>query len=426
MKVGLIPFFLFFAPFAAVRISDGFSTGLLDLMSCVFLALVLARILLVAQTGLGFLLILLACTLTLSFLVSSMVNEFAVRDLAFARMIFIVLPAILLISQPVSEEKIWRMTVLFFWGGFIAVLLGIALHHLGIQIRSNQQALWSGDGLGPSLRAGGVLGNSSDFGHLTAVWGSVCGLGLLVFGRRKSRFLIVLLIFSVSFYATWIASSRAATLHLLFAYGLALPFLIGRRGWVMAGCAALFILLSLPFMLAEFSLLLPQNVTYNLQRLDFLNISGNSTFLQTGRFANWIHLIAVFKEHWFLGIGYKNINSDYGVWGDNSYLTIFVEFGLLAGIVHLLLWIWLLAISAVAALKNRSGIVLFAIVASEAVHGLTVDTVTIWYSMPFAWLFLTAHYLLQAKSGGLRRSQEPRPVARFSLRHRKSDKFSSP
>ncbi|QDI77696.1 MULTISPECIES: O-antigen ligase family protein [Leisingera] len=402
MKVGLISFFLLFAPFTAARISDGFSIGLLDLMSFAFLALALPRISSVAKTGLGFLLTLLICTLTFSFLAGSIVNEFSARDLAFARMIFIMLPAILLISQPMSEEKVWRMTFLFFWGGFIAVLLGIVLHHLGIQIRSNQQALWAGDGSGPSLRAGGVLGNSSDFGHLTAVWGSVCGLGVLVFGRRRSRFLVTLLIFAVSFYATWIASSRAATLHLLLAYGLALPFLLGRTGWAMAGCATVFTLLSLPFLLSEFSLLLPQNVTYNLQRLDFLNISGNSTFMQTGRFVNWIHLMAVFQENWFLGIGYKNINSDYGVWGDNSYLTILVEFGLLAGAVNILLWIWLIAISAASALKNRRGVVFFAVVLSEAVHGLTVDTGTIWYSMPFAWLFITAHYLLQTQSGGLR------------------------
>lgn len=115
MKVGLISFFLLFAPFTAARISDGFSIGLLDLMSFAFLALALPRISSVAKTGLGFLLTLLICTLTFSFLAGSIVNEFSARDLAFARMIFIMLPAILLISQPMSEEKVWRMTFLFFW-----------------------------------------------------------------------------------------------------------------------------------------------------------------------------------------------------------------------------------------------------------------------------------------------------------------------
>lgn len=421
MKIGVISFFVFLAPFTAARISDGFSAGLLDLMSVVFLALIARQGPAAAQTGLGFLLLALSCTLALSFAAGSIVNEFTVRDLAFARMIFIVLPAALVLTRPMSAERLWRLMVLFFWGGLIALLIGFALHHSGIQIRSDQQALWAGDGAGPRLRAGGILGNSSDFGHLAAIWGSVCGLTVVAFARKGNRAVVAVLIFAVAFYATWIASSRAATLHLLLAYGLALPFLLGRTGWAMGGCAVLFSCLAFPFLLSEFSLVLPQNISHNLHRLDFLNLSGNSTFLQTGRLVNWLSLTEIFKDHWLLGIGYKNINSVYGIWGDNSYLTIFVEFGLFAGVVNVLLWLWLIAISAAAAWSSRSGIVFFALVVSEAVHGLTVDTGTIWYSMPFAWLFIAAYYRLQPGAG----AQET-GAGRFVSQARRMPDRSSP
>ena len=189
-------------------------------------------------------------------------------------------------------------------------------------------------------------------------------------------------------------SSRAATLHLLLAYGIALPFILGRGIWALTGCIAVLVVLVAPFILSDFSLILPQQVTYNLQRLDILNLSGSSTFLQTGRFLNWAVLLEVYKDNWLLGIGYKNINETYGIWGDNAYLTTFVEFGLIAGTVYALFWIWLVALSAKAAFETKFGIVFFALVVSEFLHGFTVDTGTIWYSMPLAWLFIAAYYLL--------------------------------
>ncbi len=394
MKVGITSFFVLASPFLAIRLSDGFSVGLLDLMAPILLLIVMPRISLLTKNLLGIFFMVLAFSLSISFLVVSVISGISVKDLAFARMIFILLPAALLITQPMGEEKLIKLAKLFFWGGGIAIILGILLYHLGIQIRSDQQALWTGDGAGPQLRAGGVLGNSSDFGHLTAVWGSVCGLTIISFSRDKRRFLVSGLIFAVAFYATWIASSRAATLHLLLAYGIALPFLFSRGVWSFIGLTAVLCALIAPFLLSEFSLILPQDVAYRLQRLDFLNLSGNSVFLQTGRFLNWIILLEIYQENWFTGVGYKNINELYGIWGDNSYLTIFVEFGLFAGIVNVALWLWLIFVSLIAAFKTKHGIVFFALVISEALHGFTVDTGTIWYSMPMAWLFISAYYLL--------------------------------
>ncbi len=394
MKIGLISLFVAGSPILAVRISDGFSVGILDLLAPIIFLILVSRIPLILKSGLGLFFLALALSLTFSYLIGGIVNGLSVRDAAFARMVFILLPAALLITQPVSEQRIVRLTTLFFWGGGIAIIMGIALHHFGIQIRSDQQALWAGDGTGPKLRAGGVLGNSSDFGHLTAVWGSVCGLTAIAFGRGNRRYLLAAVIFLISLYATWIASSRAATLHLLLANGVALPFILGRGVWALMGCAAVLGVVIAPMLLSEFELILPQDVAYNIQRLDFLNLSGNSTFLQTGRFLNWIRLVGIYEDNWLFGIGYKNIHELYGIWGDNSYLTTFVEFGLIAGVANILFWLWLIAVSAVAAFTTRYGIVFVALVLSEALHGLTVDTGTIWYSMPLAWLFLTAHYLL--------------------------------
>lgn len=406
MKVGLSSLFLFGAPFLALRVSDGFSFGLLDILAIPMMLLVAARFKKTFRTQFGLAVAPVIFFVFASFFVNAIFVAFEPRDLAFFRMVFIFLPALLVVSYKLDEEELYRYSRLFFWGGLVAIAIGIFLYLIGFQVRTDQQALWAGDGTGPKLRAGGILGNSSDFGHFASVWGSVCGLSALLMAKRN-RFLICGIIFILALYATWISSSRAALLHLLIAYGIAAPFLLRKDGWVGMWVSICMVGVLLPFILSDFSLVLPASVSHNLQRLDFLNLSGESQFFQTSRFLNWATLFGIFNDNWLLGIGYKNINGIYGIWGDNAFLTVFVEFGIFAGFSYVFLWVWLLVRAFSKAMHSRLGKVLFALCISEIFHALTVDTVTIWYSMPFALLFIGV-YLKAAPSGGRLREFDER------------------
>lgn len=132
-------------------------------------------------------------------------------------------------------------------------------------------------------------------------------------------------------------------------------------------------------------------IATNIRRLDILNITGESQFLRTIRYDNWNYLLQIWQNHPIIGTGYKNIEVVYGVYSDNAFLGIFIELGLFAGVAFIFFWINITAKMAYLAFKGSSwGIGALAIIISEISHAFTLDTYTLWYSMPLAMLFTAA------------------------------------
>lgn len=378
--------FVALTPLFAFRVSDDFSLGLID-----FVAIPAAIVLLsngsflarpAARWAIAF-----ASLALLSGGIGFAVHGFELRDLAVLRIAFIFLPMLYALSLEPDIERLRRLTVIFVYSGALAVAVGIALHHLGIQLRSEQQMLWTGSGAGPSLRAGGLLGNSSDFGHFASTWGAITGLLVLALipNRRWIWFVAIALL---AFYGTWISASRSGLLHLIMAYAIAVPFVLRRS--IVASLALMTPMLFAAGLLwfGDFDIgSTNSDLVFTLRRLDFLNLSGNSLFYQSERTANWIKLWDIWLENWFWGTGYKQIFRQYLIRGDNAFLTVLVEMGILSAVAYTCTWIALLVAALKRTFVEQLGGILFSLVVAEIVHALTLDTMTLWYSMPITLFF---------------------------------------
>ncbi|MCA0945845.1 O-antigen ligase family protein [Salipiger pacificus] len=303
--------------------------------------------------------------------------------LMIVRVLAIFLPLVAVLGQTkFDDDDLWALTKVFLVSGGLALIIGIVMHHLGIQVRDDQQRNWYGNGLGQSLRAGGLLGNTGGFGHLASVWGVVCAGVLLL--RGKFRFAAAVL--ALALYATYISTSRAAFIHITVSLLFFLPIIFGGRRLISA-LVALPILGLGGFYWALGVDLSPQAI-FALRRLDVLNVTGETLFFKTARFDNWANYLGYIFEHPLLGIGFKNTENMIGTPGDNSFVTIALELGVICGILYAAFWIWL-ALRFKRAEGARS-LVGMAVVFGEIAHAMTLDTHTLWISTPAALLFIAA------------------------------------
>jgi hypothetical protein len=417
--------FVIMSPIVAVRLSDSLSVGLIDFAALPLILLALKKPKSAFSNQIGIVALLYAMVLTISTMVGFINNGPETRDLAALRLLFILTPLFYGLSLRLDQSQITKLTKALIWSGSAAIGLGIILHLLGIQVRAEQQMLWTGTGNGPTVRAGGILGNSSDFGHFTSSWGAICGLLVLAL-FRKHRWLWFSLIAGLALYATWISASRAALLHLLLAYFFAIPFLINGKTWVTILTAIAGAIVLAIFWLPSIELMLPADVAFTIRRLDFLNISGSTKFYQSVRLINWAQLFEIWQNNWMWGIGYKNIFRVYGLLGDNAFLTVLVEFGIITGTLFLSLWLCILYQSAKRAFKSKLGVVLFAIVLSDLFHSLTVDTMTLWYSSPLTYFFIAILFRITSATRGLGTPQSPSILDRSKYNRHKIGGSSQP
>lgn len=87
--------------------------------------------------------------------------------------------------------------------------------------------------------------------------------------------------------------------------------------------------------LPSIELMLPADIICTIWRLGFLNLSGSTKFYQSVRLINWAQLFEIWQNNWMWRVGYKNIFRVYGLFGDNSFLTVFVEFRIITGTLFL-------------------------------------------------------------------------------------------
>ncbi|WP_226629391.1 O-antigen ligase family protein [Alloyangia pacifica] len=299
------------------------------------------------------------------------------------RVFAIFLPFIIVMSKRnFGDDDLWVLTKVFLTSGGVAILLGIAMHHLGIQVRDDQQRNWYGNGLGSSIRAGGLLGNTGGFGHISSLWGIVCAGILLLKGMR---YWAVLVIF-ISLYATYISTSRAAFIHIAVSLIFLIPIFFGGRRIISALVATPVVFIGFIYW-AVGSDVSPETL-FALRRLDILNLTGESLFFKTVRFNNWSIYLDYVLNYPAWGIGFKNTDHMIGTPGDNSFLTITLELGVLCGVLYAAFWIWLICRFLFA--KGARRLVGLSIVSGEIVHALTLDTHTLWISTPAALLFIAA------------------------------------
>jgi len=390
----IIDAFVILTPLAAARLSDSFSIGFTDVAWLIFLPFLARRHNMAFNNPPAVFCGLFLAALFFNSAISFSQNGGSARDLAVLRIGFIMVPFFYALSLQPDLRRLHRLYRLFVIFGGAAIGIGILLYLLGIQIKSNQQMLWLGDGSGPKIRAGGILGNSSDYGLFASSWGSICGLLALAL-LPKRRWAWFLLIAAVSAYAVWISASRSGLLHLAIAWGIGVPFLMRTHNWAVTVLLAFLVLPLALLAIPGAVFFMPESIVFTLQRLDFLNLSGDTKFYQTIRFVNWGFLFGIGLDNWVNGIGYKSIATNYGnqgIYGDNAFLTIFVEFGIFTSILYIAFWTSLLWAGLKYFRTSKFGVVLTAIVASEMFHSFTLDTFTVWYSMPLMWLFVALIY----------------------------------
>jgi O-antigen ligase len=318
------------------------------------------------------------------------------------RMYAVYLPLMLVLTWPgLTVSIIRRLTYAFLISGLAACLIGIVLHHAGVQVRDAQQMNWYGRGIEATLRAGGLLGNSGDFGHVSAILG-VVAITFVVVYLRKPWFGAG--VFLIALYATYISSSRAAMLHLVVATVVMLPIIFGgRRILALLATVVLGVLAALLFLP---SFVLSPQVEFTLRRLDILNLTGDSLFYSSdARLTTWDIIGDLLASHPWDGIGYGMMVPFVGRAGDNSFLSIVVETGILAGAAFVALWT-VLVIMAVRSPAGPRRYVALAVIVSEIAHMLTIDTHRMWATAPVGLLFvglaLVGARMESAASGGER------------------------
>jgi hypothetical protein len=251
------------------------------------------------------------------------------------------------------------------------------MYHAGIQVRDDQQRLWNDTDTESTLRAGGLLGNSSDFGHLAAL---LVSAGLVAWAIYELRLTWLILITVLGSYCTVIASSRAAMLHIAVSILVLLPIVFRRRSVAPIFMTILVILLV--------GLVAPSPKSWNFwntpggQRLDLFGFSGSSQILDSSvRINTWTSALRMFKENVVFGSGYGSILATSGQAGDNTFVSIFTELGIFAGLSYLGLWIYLL-FRVAASGDSRVRFTGFSLLLGELLHCMTLDGMRLWSSMP--------------------------------------------
>ena len=323
-------------------------------------------------------------------------NGFSFSDVVGLRLLSVALPYFIICrNDELEEASARRLLKVFLFSGAVAIIIGAAFYHLGIELRSTQQRLWVDGGVA-RLRAGGMVGDSGSYGHLVSVWGLVCCLSLI---RSESRYkwLMMTAVLGLSGYGAFISSSRAALLHLLSGLILGTPlFLFNRNRFVVFCC----LVCGGVLVIAGIVMLNPSldaSTSFTLARLDIFNLSGDSRFLKTERFERWQILISVALDNPVVGIGYKNTFKLYEIQNDNSFLGTFVEFGFLAAATYLTFWATLSIYFLCRALEGSEwGWIGLAVVLSEIGHSCSRDNHTDWYSGPLSMMFIGVFFRLAA------------------------------
>lgn len=372
----LVP--LAFVPFGTNSVG---ASDVLFPVALFVLAMATGRVRSTARSILAAFLLVVAITTMLHYLTAQSTSLAVLADAS--RLVAIFMPFFVAArARSLSRHEVDRVVRAFLVSGTTACFIGIALDLLGIQMRDTQQTDYFGSGIATEVRAGGLLGNSSDFGHLAAILGSVAISFAII---RGWSLIMPAAVFGISAYSAYISTSRAAILHLVVALLFALPALITQRRIALGFLLLPAALVSLILLARDLALTTQQ--LYVLRRFDFLGLSADSTFYEaSSRVSTWATMREFALDHPIIGIGYGATVPATGNAGDNSFLTIAAETGMLAGTLYLGFW----SVLAFAFLRLSDRKLRYAglsLVLSEVAHMLTVDVHRMWSSTPLMLLF---------------------------------------
>ncbi|MEM9410174.1 MAG: O-antigen ligase family protein, partial [Planctomycetota bacterium] len=281
-------------------------------------------------------------------------------------------------------------------GGLIAVLIGIFLYLLQIEVRSGQQRLWM-DG-GSMIRAGGLIGNSGAFGHMTSTWAVVSFTWLITVCKHRYRIAGVILVMACAMYVIYISSSRAALLHLSSA---AIVFLmLYRMPLVIKHWLPLLVILAI--LLAVFFHCLNQwggSFGIDTQRSSVVQSSlarfvpgfdgGGVEEFTSRRSDNWPEYIAMMNQKALVGWGYKMGVRLHEESPDNSYLSVLLETGAFGFICMAMFVLSNLFILGRGCFSDEPYVcVMIPVVVGQLFNCMTSDIYTFWITMPVVFMLL--------------------------------------
>lgn len=284
--------------------------------------------------------LLYAAVAVLSVILSPLRTAGFLELLLAARLVFISLPFWLAAALgEMDEEDVHGLYRALLIGAALGVVSGLVLHYLGITVREEQQSFRIGrPGVGAEeiYRAGGVVGGTSAYGQITAIFGILLfmasrvgvplGLPLRVVGWAT-----VGLAFLVSSSRGGMAMLLAALIVIAVLRPRMLP---GFLGIVVAGVITVIGVVTLVGSPEQQAFL-----WLSIERLDILNLTGESRFGDTSRFDTWASLWTVAFDIPTFGLGYKLVQEHFGVVIDNSFIFAWLETGLVGFILFILFWL---------------------------------------------------------------------------------------
>lgn len=280
-------------------------------------------------------------------------------------------------------------------GGLVAILIGIFLHTFQIEVREGQQRLWM-DGAS-MLRAGGLIGNSGAFGHMTSTWAVISMCYLLAVSKTKYRYILAGGVVFFTLYVIFISSSRAAMLHLIsagavFVVLFRIPKILRQWGVLAAVYGVLGIIL----------------LTCIMQCMPSENSGGNSNALETNlkrfipgyggtsageftsnRAGNWPEYIEMMNEKILFGWGYKMGVRLHEESPDNSYLSVMLETGAIGFLCMSFFVIGIFyRLGTLYFARDPYACVLIPVCVGQLFNCFTSDIYTFWITMPVVFMLL--------------------------------------
>ena len=391
----------------------GFPISIIDLMMPIFVLVMLTGGLAASpMAGYYFAYIGMCLVSSLLQIGEAEFGSIARSAIAAIRQIVIFAPFMLVFCvRNIDEAFIARVVRLAVIGLCLSVVIGLFMHYAGITVAENQQ-FWQRS-LGrytSSSRAGGLSSNTGAYGLTVVAFAMAVFVAMPATGQKVGRTfawfsaLIVIL-------ATYVSSSRGGMLQLLL---LVAPLMLLGRVKVGPG-AVLIVLLAISGIALLFALTgreLPVDVnSVAFQRLDILNLSGESSFLDSSRAELFRRAVAMLPDYWLTGVGYKRQLEALELVVDNSFLLILLESGVFALLFFSLFWLALLYRILVQMRRERVlSVVLLFIYASVVLRMMVSAVHTNWNAMPVIYLLMAL--LLRASILRGQRLAAAQPAAR--------------
>ena len=337
------------------------------------------------------------------FIVAAMVSLLQIQSakdaidcsIRWVRLLGILLPFFFGLFFAVNVRTIDKTIAAWACGGALAIAIGIVLHAFQIEVRAGQQKLWM-DG-GAQIRAGGLIGNSGAFGHMTATWCTICVGYLLSVSKHRYRLIGVVGCMLLAGYVVYVASSRAAMMHLGVAsivLVVLLPTARKFRQWLMLfGVFGLASAVVVGGAASTFGggggggKLENNALKTNLER--FIPGLGDANEFSSNRAENWPEYIEMMNHSVLSGWGYKMGVRLHEESPDNSYISVMLETGVF-GFACMALFVCavLARLVGLYLVGDPYAVVLIATCFGQLANCLTSDIYTFWITMPVVFLLL--------------------------------------